>query len=131
MTGRARLRPVPVLRAGNTTDTRTATGSGVSTVVVQVPRPLDTTPVTDRDWRRRARCASSDPEIFYPLDTDRADLTDPALTVCGSCPVRAACLTDVMATEDPAQRWGITGGTTPADRTAMYRRSQCTGGEAA
>lgn len=131
MSGRARLRPVPTLRTGNPTDARPATGHGVSTVVLQAPRPLDTAPVTDRDWRRRAQCASNDPEIFFPIDTDRADLAAPALAVCGPCPVRAACLADVMATEDPARRWGITGGTTPADRTALHRRVLGVGGEAA
>lgn len=100
-------------------------------MVVQAARALDTATMSDGTWRRRAQCASSDPEIFYPLDPDRQDLSAPALTVCGSCPVRAACLVDVMATEDPARRWGITGGTTPTERTALHRRSQRTGGEAA
>lgn len=131
MTGGARLRSVPALRTGNTTDARASAGARVSTVVVQAPRTLDTATVSDPDWRRRARCSTSDPEIFFPIDPDRQDLTAPALTVCRSCPVRASCLADVMATEDPARRWGVTGVTTPADRSALHRRVLGTGGEAA
>ena len=29
-------------------------------------------------------------------------------------------LADVMAAEDPARRWGISGGTTPAERAALF-----------
>lgn len=74
-----------------------------------------------RDWREAAVCATSDPEIFYPLDIDPCG---PAVAVarriCAGCPVRTACLGDVMAGEDPARRWGVTAGMTPDERAHIY-----------
>lgn len=74
-----------------------------------------------RDWRTAAICAQVDAELFYPLDTGAAgDLAVArAKAVCAGCPVRAECLADVMATEDPAERWGVTGGLSPDERTAL------------
>lgn len=88
----------------------------------------------DSDWRQRAACVGADPETFYPLDPQDSDQAAPALAVCSRCLVRAACLTEVMAVEDPARRWGISGATTPRERTALHSvRSSvvATGGEAA
>ena len=85
-----------------------------------------TTTITDPagagpDWRTAAACGRVDAELFYPLDLDP---TGPAVTaarrVCGGCPVRARCLVDVMAGEDPARRWGITAGLTPDERSALF-----------
>lgn len=79
-----------------------------------------TTPITG-EWHKLAACAGSDPEIFYPLDLDP---TGPAVAaarrVCAGCPVRTACLADVMASEDPARRWGITAGLTADERAALF-----------
>jgi len=77
--------------------------------------------IAGRDWRCDAECADFDPEIFYPLDLDP---TGPAVTaarqVCAGCPVRLACLLDVIEGEDPARRWGITAGLTPDERAAVF-----------
>ncbi|OJY45021.1 WhiB family transcriptional regulator [Pseudonocardia sp. 73-21] len=74
-----------------------------------------------RDWRSRALCAASDPEIFYPLDlTPTAPAVQVAKRICAACPVQAACLLDAMAGEDPARRWGVIGGTTPDERHALF-----------
>ena len=72
-------------------------------------------------WHLDAACTEVDPEIFYPLDLDpdSAGVAD-AKRICAVCPVRAECLADVMAGEDPARRWGISGGTTPAERAALF-----------
>lgn len=78
-----------------------------------------------RDWRTAATCLRVDPEWFYPLDeTPLSPAVLRAKRVCASCPVRKVCLADVMAGEDPARRWGITAGLTPAERTARYRRER-------
>ncbi|QJY46268.1 WhiB family transcriptional regulator [Pseudonocardia broussonetiae] len=73
------------------------------------------------DWRQLAACAAADPETFYPLDLTP---TGPAVTaarrICTGCPVRVPCLADVMASESPARRWGITAGLTPDERTALF-----------
>jgi WhiB family transcriptional regulator, redox-sensing transcriptional regulator len=80
-----------------------------------------TTTAAGRDWRHDAECADVDPEIFYPLNLDP---TGPAVTVareiCAGCPVRLACLLDVMTGEDPARRWGITAGLTPDERADLF-----------
>lgn len=74
-----------------------------------------------RHWRQAAACADVDPETFYPLDLHP---TGPAVMVarqvCAECPVRTACLVDVMAGEDPARRWGVTAGLTPDERAAVF-----------
>jgi WhiB family transcriptional regulator, redox-sensing transcriptional regulator len=72
-------------------------------------------------WHLNAACAGTDPEIFYPLDLgpDSAGVAA-AKQICAVCPVRAQCLADVMGAEDPARRWGISGGTTPAERAALF-----------
>jgi WhiB family redox-sensing transcriptional regulator len=72
-------------------------------------------------WHLDAACTDVDPEVFYPLDLgpDSAGVVA-AKEVCAGCPVRAQCLADVMAAEDPARRWGVSGGTTPAERAALF-----------
>lgn len=94
-------------------------------------RPLHPVPAVP-GWRAWAACAGSDPEMFYPLDPEDAAQAAAARAVCARCPVRAACLAEAMAVEDPARRWGITGATTPRERTALHRaRPMATGGAAA
>ncbi len=80
-----------------------------------------TTHMSGYDWRQAAACADVDPEIFYPLDLyPIGPAVTSARAICAGCPVRTACLRDVMAGEDSARRWGITGGHTPDERTALY-----------
>lgn len=84
----------------NTTTTITTTGAG---------------------WQASARCAQTDPEVFYPLNLNpHGPAVAAARLVCAGCPVQASCLLDVMAGEDPARRWGITAGLTPSERAALY-----------
>lgn len=72
-------------------------------------------------WHLDAACANVDPETFYPLDVAPGSAgVAAAKQVCAGCPVRAECLADVLAAEDPARRWGISGGTTPAERAALF-----------
>jgi WhiB family redox-sensing transcriptional regulator len=72
-------------------------------------------------WHLDAACAGVDPEVFFPLDlTPGSPGVVAAKRVCAGCPVRSECLADVMAGEDPARRWGISGGTTPAERAALF-----------
>lgn len=72
-------------------------------------------------WHLDAACVGVDPEVFYPLDLAPGSASVAAAKrVCAVCPVRAECLADVMAAEDPARRWGISGGTTPAERAAIF-----------
>jgi WhiB family redox-sensing transcriptional regulator len=74
-------------------------------------------------WHLDAACLDTNPEVFYPLDLARdSSGVTAAKQICAGCPVRGECLADVMAAEDPARRWGISGGTTPTERTALFAR---------
>lgn len=80
-----------------------------------------TTTTTGRDWRQDAECADVNPETFYPLDLDpHGPAVTAAREICAGCPVRPACLLDVMTGEDPARRWGVTAGLTPDERAAVF-----------
>jgi WhiB family redox-sensing transcriptional regulator len=43
------------------------------------------------NWRDRASCRTSDPEIFFPIST-KPEFALEALRVCATCPVREECL---------------------------------------
>lgn len=77
-------------------------------------------PRSGRQWRDDAACLGLDTELFFPVD-DRPAATAAPRRVCRGCPVRAECLADVLATEDPARRFGVVGGTTPGERRALHR----------
>ena len=46
------------------------------------------------DWRQQAACRSLDPDLFFPVSTSGASLSqiETARCVCERCPVRTACL---------------------------------------
>ena len=77
-----------------------------------------TGPLSPQPWMADALCAQVGPDPFYPTT---GETVGPALAVCEKCPVTRACLDYAMATEPPAHRHGIWGGTTPNDRHAIYR----------
>ncbi|MGH3430711.1 MAG: WhiB family transcriptional regulator [Mycobacteriales bacterium] len=68
---------------------------------------------SDESWRTKGRCRTVDPETFFPLPTEPADM---ALALCRSCPVRSACLRAALETGDCEGVWGAT---TPRERRAM------------
>ncbi|MBN9791166.1 WhiB family transcriptional regulator [Pseudonocardia sp. TMWB2A] len=86
--------------------------------LIPITDPAATT--TGNRWRDEAACAGLDTELFFPVD-DRTTSIETPRRVCRGCPVRAACLADVLATEDPARRYGIAGGTTPGERRVLHR----------
>jgi hypothetical protein len=53
----------------------------------------------DMNWRHHAACRHEDPELFFPFSP--ASVAQ-AKTVCGECPVRAACLAYACATGQDA-----------------------------
>ncbi|GAA1189888.1 WhiB family transcriptional regulator [Pseudonocardia alaniniphila] len=72
-------------------------------------------------WHLDAACVGADPEVFFPLDLAPVSHgVAAAKRICALCPVQAECLADVMIAEDPARRWGISAGTTPAERAALF-----------
>ncbi len=59
-------------------------------------------------WRFQARCADSDPDLFFPIGS-----TGPAVrqamrakAICTGCPVRRECLEWALDTEQPHGVWG-------------------------
>lgn len=60
------------------------------------------------DWRIKAACRDTDPDLFFPVGT-----TGPALeqiaaakAVCNSCHAQAACLEFALATNQESGVWG-------------------------
>ena len=72
-----------------------------------------------------ARCAESDPEIFFPGNADwRVPNTQWSYprAVCSRCPVKAACLTAALEAEADgaaSARFGMFGGLSPAERAKL------------
>lgn len=73
------------------------------------------------DWRTRAACIGSDPELWFPADNAARARSDHAKTICGGCPVRDACLTDAQTGD---ARYGIWGGYDEDERDTMRRRGR-------
>jgi WhiB family transcriptional regulator, redox-sensing transcriptional regulator len=72
-------------------------------------------------WRQRAACVGSDPQLF----TDPRPGTDDtrlALAICARCTVRAACLSEALARPANADV-GIWGATTEETRRALRREA--------
>jgi WhiB family redox-sensing transcriptional regulator len=65
-------------------------------------------------WPADAACRGRT-RLMYATDPFSERL---ALAVCRSCPVRAECLDDCRATEDPANRYGVCAGLTATERKA-------------
>jgi WhiB family transcriptional regulator, redox-sensing transcriptional regulator len=72
------------------------------------------------DWRDYAACGGQDPDLFFPVSTSGASLTDveAAKRVCQRCPVSAPCLRWAL---EFRQVSGIWGGTTEEERRALRR----------
>jgi WhiB family redox-sensing transcriptional regulator len=70
------------------------------------------------DWRDHASCLRMDPDLFFPLSTAGASLTEiqSAKRVCQGCPVQTPCLRWAL---DLGQVHGIWGGTTEEERRAL------------
>lgn len=73
------------------------------------------------DWRELARCAETDPEIWYPENGQHA-IT--ALRICATCEVQAECLAWAL---EANERHGVFGGIPEGRRRKMhaeYERSR-------
>lgn len=83
------------------------------------------------DWHHHAACQAQDPELFFPDPSD-AQRIQTAKQICTRCPVRSACLADVMAWEQPSSRYGVAGGLSAQERRQLHRiRRPAKSGEAA
>jgi WhiB family redox-sensing transcriptional regulator len=72
------------------------------------------------DWRDHAACRGLDPDLFFPVSTKGASLTDIEADkrVCQGCPVTTPCLRWAL---DVGHVSGIWGGTTEEERRALRR----------
>jgi WhiB family redox-sensing transcriptional regulator len=82
--------------------------------------PWRSTGAERTDWRYHAACGSLDPDLFFPVSTSGASLTDieTAKRICQRCPVSAPCLRWAL---DRGQVSGIWGGTTEEERRLLRR----------
>lgn len=80
-----------------------------------------TTTAPGREWRSRAACLGTDPELFFPV-ADTGPIHDvqiaEAKAVCTSCPVVAECLAEALERIPD----GIAGGLTADERRTLRRR---------
>jgi WhiB family redox-sensing transcriptional regulator len=72
-------------------------------------------------WTRDALCIEFDTALWFPT---RGQSNQPALEICGRCPVRLECLAEAI--DDPELDHGIRGGATAEARKVM-RRSRLDG----
>jgi len=66
-------------------------------------------------WQADAACAGTGPDAFY----GSADEVDEARQLCAGCPVTRCCFWAAMVNEADAARFGVWGGTVPAQRRAI------------
>jgi WhiB family redox-sensing transcriptional regulator len=67
-------------------------------------------------WQRRALCAQTDPEAFFP---EKGGSTREAKRVCSSCEVRVECLEYALENDE---RFGIWGGCSERERRRLKQR---------
>jgi WhiB family redox-sensing transcriptional regulator len=70
----------------------------------------------EQDWRARAACRGTDPDLFFPTT---GDLPWEAMAICSACPVINACLRYALTTN---QEHGIWGGRSERQRRRLQRR---------
>lgn len=67
------------------------------------------------DWRRQARCAGMNTELFFAIHA--GDLTPEARAICATCPVKAACRAEAHRLRD---RHGFRGGESGKQRADQF-----------
>lgn len=72
------------------------------------------------DWRGRASCRDTDPELFFPVGTTgmALDQIDAAKAVCRACAAQPECLEFALATN---QESGVWGGTSEDERRKLRK----------
>lgn len=73
---------------------------------------------TDTSWREDAACSGVDSDLFFPV-TDDEEATAQAKAICETCPVKDACLSYSLATNQAAGVWG---GLDANERRRLRRR---------
>lgn len=75
----------------------------------------------DAEWRDRAACRNSDPDLFFPVGSTGPALEEirAAKALCARCPVQDRCLAFALETNQDA---GIWGGATEEERRELRRK---------
>ena len=62
------------------------------------------------DWRTRAACRDTDPDLFFPVGTtgQAVDQIEAAKAVCRVCDSQTDCLEFALATNQESGVWGFT-----------------------
>jgi WhiB family redox-sensing transcriptional regulator len=74
----------------------------------------------NQSWRQHAACRGLDPEVFYPVTDEEAEV---AKTVCIMCPVRQPCLEHAL---NSREKDGVWGGATDRERRRIIRQRRRT-----
>ena len=74
----------------------------------------------NQSWRQHAACRGLDPETFYPVSDEDAEV---AKTVCAGCAVRQTCLEHALGSRE---RDGVWGGATEKERRRIIRQRRRT-----
>ena len=84
-------------------------------------RPVPAGSYDQASWRESAACRHVDTELFFPIGKAGAALAEgqQAKRICAGCPVRQACLTFALSTN---QLYGIWGGYDEDERRPMHQR---------
>jgi WhiB family redox-sensing transcriptional regulator len=80
------------------------------------PHCKDVIPLMNLSWRQHAACRGVDPEIFYPVSEEEADV---AKSICAQCSARPTCLEYALAHRE---RDGVWGGATEKERRRILRQ---------
>jgi WhiB family redox-sensing transcriptional regulator len=71
----------------------------------------------DTSWHERAACAAApNPEIFYPIETNKAAAEPARAAFCSRCEVKTVCLLDGL-NED----YGVWGGLSEKERRKVRK----------
>lgn len=62
------------------------------------------------EWRDRAACRSTDPDLFFPVGTTGPAISqiEAAKAVCRACPSQEPCLEFALTTNQDSGVWGAT-----------------------
>jgi WhiB family redox-sensing transcriptional regulator len=74
----------------------------------------------NQSWRQHAACRGLDPEVFYPVSDEEAEV---AKAVCAECAVRQLCLEHALSIRE---KDGVWGGATERERRRIIRQRRRT-----
>lgn len=93
-----------------------------ATPVINLPTVDKNTPMLNGDWTLEALCAQTDPEVFFPEQSDTNHDYTIAKAVCQRCPVIDVCREATLRAEgglSRTSRFGMFAAMTPAQRAEL------------